>query len=147
MTDPGVFPGTRKFDSRRISLLNEISEGIRSAMNRTLLSNDIHVATLQMVSMEQRSMFMIRLCSDHAAYEAVPKKRIRFDLAALKEAIERGAEWTAIVHTPQFLVMKRDDAVEVTVVDDGRMIIRNVADERSAEEIAEGIAPASTRTK
>jgi len=116
-------------------------------MNRILLSDDVHVAMLQMVSMERRSMFMIRLCSDHAAYEAVPKRRLSLDLAALNEMIERSAEWTAIVHTPQFLVMKRDDAVEVTVVDDGRMIIRNVADEKSAEEIAEAIAPASTRTK
>jgi len=100
-----------------------------------------------MASMEQRSMFMIRLCSDHAAYEAVPKKKLSFDMTALKRAIEQGAEWTALVHTSQFLVMKRNDAVEVTVVDDGRMIIRNVADEKTAEEIAEAIVPVSMRTK
>ena len=89
-------------------------------------------------------MFMIRLCSDHAAYEAVPKRRLSLDMVALKQRIEEGFDWKVVVHTPQFLIMKRDDGVEVTIVDDGRMIIRNVADQKSAGEIAEAILPSST---
>jgi len=93
--------------------------------------------------MRQKPMFMIRLCSDHAAYEAVPKKRLSLDMVALKQRIEEGSGWKATIYTPQFLVIKRDDGVEVTIVDDGRMIIRNVADQKSAGEIAEAILPSA----
>jgi hypothetical protein len=92
-------------------------------------------------------MFMIRLCSDHAAYEAVPRRRLSLDMVALKQRIEEGSGWEVATHTPQFLVIKRDDGVEVTIVDDGRMIIRNVADQKSAGEIAEAILPSSTRAE
>jgi hypothetical protein len=37
--------------------------------------------------------------------------------------------------------VKRRDAAEVTIVDDGRMIIRNVADQDAARRIAETILP------
>ena len=98
----------------------------------------------EMRPMQQKPVFMIRLCSDHAAYEAVPRKKLSLDMAALKQTIEEGSDWRAVIFTPKFLVIKRDDGVEVTIVDDGRMIIRNVADQKSAGEIAEAILPSST---
>ena len=86
-------------------------------------------------------MFMIRLCSDHAAYEAVPIKRLRVDIASLKVLLERMGDCEVTLWTPQFMVIRRRDASEVTIIDDGRMIIRNVADQDTARRIAETLLP------
>jgi len=86
-------------------------------------------------------MFMIRLCSDRAAYEAVPRKRLRVNLASLKALLERKGDCEVALWTPQFMVIRRRDASEVTIVDDGRMIIRNVADQDAARRIAETLLP------
>lgn len=91
--------------------------------------------------MEQGVAFMIRLCSDRAAYEAVPKKRFKVDIASLRLALKRSGDYEIAVCTPQLIVARRRDATEVTIVDDGRMIIRNVADQEAARRIAETILP------
>jgi len=95
----------------------------------------------EMRPMEHGAAFMIRLCSDRAAYEAVPKKRFRVDIASLKLSLESSGDYEIAVCTPQLIVVKRRDATEVTIVDDGRMIIRNVADRDAAQRIAETILP------
>ena len=84
---------------------------------------------------------MIRLCSDRAAYEAVPKKRFKVDIASLRLSLERNRDYEIVLCTPQLMVVRRRDATEVTIVDDGRMIIRNVADQDAARRIAETILP------
>jgi len=91
--------------------------------------------------MEQAGMFIIRLCSDRAAYEAVPRKRLRVDIASLKVFLERKGDCDVALWTPQLMVIRRRDASEVTIVDDGRMIIRNVADQDIARRIAETLLP------
>ena len=91
--------------------------------------------------MKQAGMFIIRLCSDRAAYEAVPKRRLRVDISALRVSLERRGDCEITLWTPQFMVIKRRDAAEVTIVDDGRMIIRNVADQDMALRIAETLLP------
>jgi len=95
----------------------------------------------EMRPMEHGAAFMIRLCSDRAAYEAVPKKRFKVDIASLRHSLERSGDYQIAVCTPQLIVVKRSDATEVTIVDDGRMIIRNVADQEAAQRIAETILP------
>jgi hypothetical protein len=92
--------------------------------------------------LERRDIFLIRLCSDGAAYEAIPKRRLRIDIPELKLALERDSDCEVTLSSSQFLVVKRKDTVEVTFVEDGRMIIRNVSDEGAARRIAEGILPA-----
>jgi len=91
--------------------------------------------------MGRRDIFMIRLCSDRAAFEAVPKTRLRFQISKLKDALARRGDCEVTLSTPQLLVVKRRDSVEITFVDDGRMIIRNVADQDAARNIAETILP------
>ena len=80
---------------------------------------------------------MIKLCSDRAAYEAVPKKRLKVDMAGLNRSLRLHADCEIVLYTPHFMVVRRKDATEVTIVDDGRMIIRNVADQDAARRIAE----------
>lgn len=94
-----------------------------------------------MAQMEEGAAFMIRLCSDRAAYEAVPKKRLKVDLTRVKVSLERGGDCEIALWTPQLMVIKQRDAAEITIVDDGRLIIRNVADEDTARRIAETLLP------
>ncbi len=82
-------------------------------------------------------MYMIRLCSDGAAYEAIPKRRLRVDISEFKLSLEQRGDCEILMWTPQLVVVRRSDDIEVTVIDDGRMIIRNVADENAARIVAE----------
>jgi hypothetical protein len=92
--------------------------------------------------LERRDVFLIRLCSDGAAYEAIPKRRFKINIRELKLALERDSDCEVTLSSSQFLVVKRKDTVEVTFVNDGRMIIRNVSDEDAARRIAERMLPA-----
>lgn len=144
MTNPGIFPGNRDFDSRRISLLSSerhLDPSLPLPAGNIFLSDRSLFLGKATRSMKQAGMFMIRLCSDRAAYEAVPRKRLKVNLASLKALLERNRECEVAVWTPQFMVIRRRDASEVTIVDDGRMIIRNVADQDSARRIAETLLP------
>jgi hypothetical protein len=87
--------------------------------------------------MEHGAAFIIRLCSDKAAYEAVPRSKFKVDLARLRRSLERGWNCETTLWTRQLMVVKLRDATEITIVDDGRLIIRNVADEEIARKIAE----------
>jgi len=89
----------------------------------------------------EQGVFMIRLCSDHAAYEAVPKRKLRIDIPKLRLWLVRRGGCEVALWTPSLIVVKWRDEAEVTVVDDGRMIIRNVAGQEDARRIAETILP------
>jgi len=91
--------------------------------------------------MERRQAFVIRLCSDKAAYEAVPKRRLRVDLAKLRRSLERDGDCEIALWTRQLMVVRRRDATEITIVDDGRLIIRNVANEKVAQSTADALMP------
>ena len=45
------------------------------------------------------------------------------------------------------MVVKKTDATEITIVSDGRLIIRNVADEEAARKIAETMLPGLVASK
>jgi hypothetical protein len=111
------------------------------SVSNTLLFDRAVLAREEMRPMEHGPAFMIRLCSDRAAYEAVPKKRFKVDITRLRLSLEGSGDYEIAVCTPQLIVVKRRDAIEVTIVDDGRMIIRNVADQDAAQKIAETILP------
>ena len=144
MTNPGAFPGNRDFDSSRISLLNTERDRrslVLLSMSDTLLFDRAVLAREEMRPMEHGAAFMIKLCSDRAAYEAVPKKRFRVDITSLRLSLERSGDCEIALCTPQLIVVKRRDGTEVTIVDDGRMIIRNAADQDAAQKIAETMLP------
>lgn len=91
--------------------------------------------------MKEGTAFIIRLCSDKAAYEAVPKRRVKVDLAKMKRSLEHRGDCEIALWTAQLMVVRRRDAIEITIVDDGRLIIRNVVDEEAARKIAETLLP------
>ena len=94
--------------------------------------------------MERGHAFMIRLCSDRASYEALPRRRLKIDLAKLRRDFQLAGKYEVTLWTRQLMVIKRNDAIEITIVDDGRMIIRNVLDEETARGIAETLLPELT---
>ena len=91
--------------------------------------------------MEHEPAFMIRLCSDKAAYEAIPRRRLKLDLAKIKRFFQLKRNCEITLWTKQLMVVKRNDATEITIVDDGRLIIRNVVDQQAAQRIAEELLP------
>jgi hypothetical protein len=91
--------------------------------------------------MQHGAAFIVRLCSDKAAYEAVPRNRVKVDLARLRRSLERGENCETILWTRHLMVVKRKDTTEITFVDDGRLIIRNVAGEEAAQKIANDLLP------
>ena len=91
--------------------------------------------------MEDHGLFMIRLCSDRAAYEAVPKRRLRLDVPSLGRSLMCRGDCELLLLNPQFMVVKWKHQAEVTIVDDGRMIIRNAANQGDARMIAETLLP------
>jgi hypothetical protein len=92
-------------------------------------------------------MFVVRLCSDKAAYEAVPRTRLKVDLTRLRRSLEGCGECEITFCTRQLMVVKQRDATEITIVDDGRLIIRNVTDEQTAQRKAEELMPKLTLSK
>jgi hypothetical protein len=90
---------------------------------------------------EPGTAFIVRLCSDKAAYEAVPRNRVKVDLARLRHSLEHGGNCETTLWTPRLMVVKRRDTTEITFVDDGRLIIRNVLDEEAARKIADSLLP------
>jgi hypothetical protein len=97
--------------------------------------------------MDHGTAFIVRLCSDKAAYEAVPKNRLKVDLARLRRSLESSGDCEITLWTRQLMVVKKTDATEITIVADGRLIIRNVADEEAARKIAENLLPGLLASK
>jgi len=91
--------------------------------------------------MQPEPAFIIRLCSDKAAYEAVPRTKFKLNLARLRRSLERTGNYEIALWTRQLMVVRQRDATEITIVDDGRLIVRNVADAETARKIAEAMLP------
>jgi hypothetical protein len=111
------------------------------------LFNRCDVDGREMSSTDRGRMFVVRLCSDKAAYEAVPRTRLKVDLTRLRRSLEGCGECEITFWTRQLMVVKQRDATEITIVDDGRLIIRNVADEQTAQRTAEELMPRLTLSK
>ena len=81
--------------------------------------------------------FTVRLCSNEAAYDVNPRKRVLLDLSKLKDCSSEGIE--VILQTRPIAVLKLAGRIEATVARNGRLVIRHVKDEHDASEIAENL--------
>jgi hypothetical protein len=75
-----------------------------------------------------------KLCSDHLSVEAIPKRRIRINFSKMKGGPPKGYE--LVVWTPHFLVLRSQGGQEITLREDGRMIVRKSRSESIAREAA-----------
>ena len=80
------------------------------------------------------AQFFFKLCSDHLAIEAIPKRKLTIDLLKVRESLE--LSYLLKVWTPHFVVLKTVVGEEITLRRDGRMIIRNARSEEDAHSAA-----------
>ena len=83
---------------------------------------------------DRSEQLYFKLCSDHLSVEAIPKSRIKVDLAKMKELPPRDCE--LVMWTPHFVVVRNQTGQEITVRGDGRMLIRNAKSEAIARQAA-----------
>jgi ArsR family metal-binding transcriptional regulator len=80
--------------------------------------------------------FFVKLCSDKAAFEARPAKRLSLNMNEVKHLLEDSKGHEIIVYTPHILILRSAKA-ETTLSRDGRMLIKKVANEAEATQIAQ----------
>lgn len=87
---------------------------------------------------EQKSPppLLIKLCSDKAAFEVLTQRRIRFDMDGVKRLFEGKGNYEILVHTPYIMVLKDPKGVEVTLSENGRMLIKRISKENEARAVA-----------
>ena len=88
-------------------------------------------------SVEQQGALFFKLCSDHLSIEAIPRKTTKIDLRQLKDRVILGHE--VMLWTPHFVVLRNEDGHEITLRQDGRMIIRKTRSEQVARRTANQI--------
>ncbi len=81
-----------------------------------------------------RNQLFFRLCSDHVSIEAIPKRPLIVDLVKMKVAQMNNYE--LMMWTPHFVVLRSSGGPEITLRENGRMLVRKAATEESAERIA-----------
>lgn len=86
-----------------------------------------------------RVPLLIKLCSDKAAYEARPRRRIFFNMKEMRRLFEDIKDHEIIVYTPHIMILKSRRGAEVTFSKDGRMLIKNVSNENEAGTVARDV--------
>jgi len=127
--NPGVFPGDNS--NRGIALINLHITFLHGRAN--VLARRV-IEPLPNVSIKQAQLFF-RLCSDHLAIEAIPKKRLLIDLEAIRN--HQSNQHTILLWTPHLVVLRNQRGHEVSLRRDGRMIIRKAESEEMAKRSAE----------
>lgn len=93
---------------------------------------------------------LLKLCSEKTAFEAKTQQKIRFNIDEAKKLFEAKTGYQIQVHTPYILVFKNPKGVEVTLSNNGRMLIKGVSGEEEAKAVAQEVlqtasnAPTST---
>ena len=85
-------------------------------------------------------LFLLKLCTDGAAYEVRPKKQIKLDLPAFSQDLAAITEMRIRVSLPAILVLE-DDNRSVTIYPSGKLLLRNFQSEESAKRIALLLSP------
>jgi hypothetical protein len=94
------------------------------------------MATKTGKELEERSLFF-KLCSDHISIEAIPRKATKIDLMQIRDRGISGHE--LMLWTPHLVVLRNWDGHEITLRQDGRMIIRKARSEQVAKRAADAV--------
>jgi ArsR family metal-binding transcriptional regulator len=79
--------------------------------------------------------FVVKLCSDKAAFEVKIQRKISFNMTDLERLLRSLKENEIIVNTPHILIF-RSKGAEVTLSRNGRMLIKKVRNEKEAAAVA-----------
>lgn len=83
---------------------------------------------------DRSDQMYFKLCSDHLSIEAISKKRIRVNFTKMKERPPK--DYELVMWTPHFVVVRNKGGQEITLREDGRMLVRNATSEAVAREAA-----------
>ncbi len=83
---------------------------------------------------ESFEQIYFRLCSDHLSVEAIPRTRMKIDFVKLRN--HPPDDYELIMWTPHFAILRTREGVEITLRQDGRMIVRKSSSENIAHQTA-----------
>jgi len=88
---------------------------------------------------EESSMpFSVKLCSDKAAFEVQMQRKVFFNMEKVRQLFEACHDPEIVVYTPHMIIL-RSGRAETTLSRDGRMLIKRVANESEATQLAQKI--------
>ncbi|MHA2015026.1 MAG: hypothetical protein ACTSUH_04670 [Candidatus Thorarchaeota archaeon] len=85
--------------------------------------------------------YTVRLCSEKAAYEIRPKKRVTVTLESIAEGVAELTGMRIRVVLPAILILEGEDGRGITLFPDGRILLRGYASESEAQQVAGRIVP------
>jgi hypothetical protein len=89
-----------------------------------------------MINEEESPMpLSVKLCSDKAAFEVRIQRKILFNMEKVKQLFEACNDLEIVVYTPHMIIL-RSVGAETTLSRDGRMLIKRVANEAEATQVA-----------
>ncbi len=94
---------------------------------------------------ELKIPFVVKLCSDKAAFEVRIQRKVSFNMNALERLLTSMKESEIVVNTPHILIF-RSKGAEVTISRNGRMLIKKVLDEKDATAIAREVLRVASKT-
>lgn len=86
-------------------------------------------------------LFMLKLCTDGAAFEVRPKDRTKLDLPAISEELASMTKMRIRVCLPAILILENDDHHSITIYPSGKLLLRKYPSEESAKQIAMLLSP------
>ncbi len=85
---------------------------------------------------DERLPLLVKLCSDNAAYEAIPRRRVFFNMNTVGELFEASQNFEIVVHTPYIIILRSGEGGEVTFSEDGRMLLKEMSSKEEAITLA-----------
>jgi len=82
---------------------------------------------------------LVKLCSDRAAFEAVPQRRVFFDMNMVRQLFDAIETFEILVYTPSIIIIRSSEGREVTFSRDGRMLLKKILNEDEATALAQGV--------
>jgi hypothetical protein len=88
---------------------------------------------------ERLPQYLIRLCSDKAAFEVKFSQRLRLNMETVKKVFETSEHCEIMLYTPHIIILKHKTGAEVTFSREGRILIKKVSDKEEAEKVTKSI--------
>ena len=86
-------------------------------------------------------LFVIKLCSDGAAFEVKSKNKVKLDLASISEELATQMKMKIRVSLPVILILEGDDDRSITIYPSGRLLLRKYPSEEAAQQAALLLSP------
>ncbi|MHA2063987.1 MAG: hypothetical protein ACXABY_06335 [Candidatus Thorarchaeota archaeon] len=81
-------------------------------------------------------LFILKLCTDGAAFEVRPKDRIKLDLPAISDELAAVTKMRIRVCLPAILILEDDEKRSITIYPSGKLLLRKFSSEENAKQIA-----------